>query len=44
MLAEPEITGIFIVGEHAKEKKSGGLGINKRNRGYPAVLNSSIAP
>ena len=33
----------FFVSEQLKEKKSGGLGVNKRNRGYPAVLNSSNA-
>ena len=26
----------FFVSEHPKKKKSGGLGVNKRNRGYPA--------
>ena len=28
--------GFFFVCEHPKKKKSGGLGVNKRNRGYPA--------
>ena len=28
--------GFFFVSEHPKKKKSGGLGVNKRNRGYPA--------
>ena len=28
--------GFFLVSEHPEEKKSGGLGVNKRNRGYPA--------
>ena len=28
--------GFFPVSEHPKKKKSGGLGVNKRNRGYPA--------
>ena len=27
---------IFFVSEHPKKKKAGGLGVNKRNRGYPA--------
>ena len=28
--------GFFFVSEHPKKKKFGGLGVNKRNRGYPA--------
>ena len=28
--------GFFFVCEHPKKKKSGWLGVNKRNRGYPA--------
>ena len=28
--------GFFPVSEHPKGKKPGGLGLNKRNRGYPA--------
>ena len=33
MLEDPQF---FFVSEHAKNKKSGGLGLNKWNRGYPA--------
>ena len=28
--------GFYTVSEHLNKKKSGGLGLNKRNRGYPA--------
>ena len=35
--------GFFFVSEHPKRGKTGGLGVNKRNRGIQRLLNSSSA-
>ena len=35
--------GFFFVSEHPKREKTGGLGLNKRNRGIQRLLNSSSA-